>query len=250
MWKSLSKPLRTRDRIGAAVIGMGILMPVYNLTARAAAYGDRPTRELPIFIDELVGLYPTTMLIYGCLYLQIFAPLVLIESRRVLLRAGLTYTALVLAGVPFWLLWPVSVPRAPVPVTDLFTWGLALVRGLDPPTNSFPSLHGAESVLAALLVKRIDVRLGRVLMVTAVAIWGSTLTLDQHWFVDGLAGLLIAFTFERIAFAIRPLPASEFACGPRIRLLWTVGIYLVLFLICALPWWTGWMGAEDVVSVW
>ncbi|MFT5682931.1 MAG: membrane-associated phospholipid phosphatase [Myxococcota bacterium] len=246
----LSQPLRIRDRIGALVVGVGLLMPVYNITARIAASGDSPPRTLPVFIDDLIGLHPWSMLIYGGLYLQAFAPLMLMQDRRVLVRSALAYTALVLSGVPLWLLWPVTVPRSPVPVEDLFTWGLALMRWLDPPTNCFPSMHVAESFLAALVIRRLDRVLGQAMLVSAVLIWWSTMALAQHWFVDGLAGLLIAVAVDHLAFGRRPLPASALQCAPRSRMVWALGIYLLMFLAMALPWWTGWLTPADIAREW
>jgi membrane-associated phospholipid phosphatase len=231
------------------VAGMGSLMTLYILIAQRAAESPRTSYTLALPIDDAVGLHPWAVLIYGALYLQILAPLVLIGSRQMLARALAAVLVVVLSGVPFWLLWPVTVPRHPVPVDDLFTWGIAVVRFLDPPTNCFPSMHVAESFLAALLIRRLDRTLGSAMLLSAAAIWWSTLALDQHWFVDGLAGMLLAVAADRGVFR-RPLPASALRPAPRRHLLWALGVYLLLFIAFALPWWTGAVAPEALSPRW
>jgi membrane-associated phospholipid phosphatase len=136
-------------------------------------------------------------------------------------------------------------PRDPVVVTDLFSWGLALMRSLDPPTNCFPSMHVAESWFAAFLVLRCDRSRGRVMVVGALLSWWSTMAVDQRWFLDGLAGLSVALIADTVAFRLRPLPAQALRAGPRRRPIWVVLLYGLVFILAALPWWLG--QAESVL---
>ena len=76
------------------------------------------------------------------------------------------------------------------------------------------------------------------------------MALDQHWFVDGLAGLLLALAADWLLFSLRPLPAAAHAPSSRLRLLWAAGLYAVMFLAFALPWWTGWLTPADLESAW
>lgn len=201
-------------------------------------------RTLPTAVDALVPFEPRAIFLYGSIYGAALAPACLVQDRRLLLRGLAAYGALLLAGVPFWLLWPVTVPREPVPVTDLATWGVALMRWLDPPANCFPSMHVGEPVLAAVLCGAMHRRLGLVLALLALGVWWSTLALDQHWFVDGLAGALIALTAGTLALRWRPLPPEALHPRPLRHLGWAAACYLTLFLTAAVPWWLGLVGPE------
>ena len=37
-------------------------------------------------------------------------------------------------------------------------------------------------------------------------IWYSTMALDQHWFLDGLVGMLIAVGTEQATYRLMPIP--------------------------------------------
>ena len=232
----------------ATVAGAGVLLyGLYGTVGVLTAQSDAPLHTLPVFVDRWVPRAPVWVVFYLALFPQVLVPAVLVEDRRVLFRGSLAYGLLVLLGLPFWMFWPVTVPRPDLPVTDLYTWGVALTRWLDPPTNCFPSMHVAESYLAALVVSRCNRRLGGLLLGMATLIWYSTLAIGQHWFVDGLAGAGLALVVDAVVFRLRPLPAEAFASGPAARMGWIVLLYAVLFGAAALPWWTG-VGVEAVVG--
>ncbi len=153
-------------------------------------------------------------------------------------RSWLAFILMIAAGIPFWLLFPVTVPREPVPVTDLWSYGLALTRFIDPPTNCFPSMHVADAALGALIMRRHDRRVGNLLIATTALIWYSTVALDQHWIVDGALGLAIAFTANALAF--RGLPETEFRSRASTWHASWLGLYVLLVLITSSGWWTGW----------
>lgn len=227
------------ERVTATLLGMPPLMALYTSIAFATAEHPENFHALPTVVDGWVPVIPEATLIYGFLYGQVLIPLTLLEDRRVMLRGGLAYCALLAIGLPFWLLWPVAVPRLELPITDLFSWSLTLIRAFDPPTNCFPSMHVAEAFLAALVVRRMDRPLGTMLLGVAAAIWWSTLALGQHWFLDGLAGLVMALVVDWAAFGWRPLPPEAYRSGSRARLLWAVAFYLSLFVFFTTPWWIG-----------
>jgi membrane-associated phospholipid phosphatase len=233
------QPITWADRVGVGVVGGSVVYGIYGVTAWMAAVADAPSHQLPTALDEWVVLGPAWILAYIGLFPQALTPLIVAEDRRLLVRGLLAYLAIVLMGLPFWVFWPVSFPRDSVVVTDLFSWGLVLMRSLDPPTNCFPSMHVAESWFAAFLVLRCDRSLGRVMVVGALLIWWSTMAVDQHWFLDGLAGLVVALIVDTVVFRLRPLPAQALRAGPRRRLIWVVLLYGLVFILAALPWWLG-----------
>jgi membrane-associated phospholipid phosphatase len=235
----LDGPVTPVVRLVSGGVCLALFFGVYGAIGASAAASPTTKHVLPTAVDALVPLCPEATLAYLALFPLVLMPLFLASDRRVLARGALAYFLMLAVSVPIWILAPVTVPRSPVPVVDLFTWGLALTRWIDPPTNCFPSMHVAEAFCAALVTSRLDRAVGRVMLVGASLIWWSTLALDQHWFVDGAVGLLIAVGVERLVFGWRPLPPAALRPEARARVAWAVGIYVVLVLICALPWWTG-----------
>lgn len=236
----LAGPVGRLERVLVAAVGFAALMAVYIGVGLYASARPEAQRTLATPLDGLVPLLPWTAMVYGLLYAQVFVPLALLVDRRVLLRGGVAYVTLVLLGLPFWVFWPVVVPREPVPVEDLFTWSLALIRFLDPPTNCFPSMHVAEASLAALLVRRLDRRLGHAMLGLAVAIWLSTLTLRQHWVLDGVAGFALALAADHLLFGRSPLPPEAWVSAGRRRALWALVVYAGFVVAFAAPWFLQW----------
>jgi len=238
-------PIPLGLRLGVLAVGLGLSMGIYT-TVNLAVSETAPTRVLPSMLDSLVPFCAEAMLVYGGIYALALSPLCLLADRRVLMRGAAAYAILLLAAVPFWILWPVTVPRSPVPVHDVWTWGVAFMRFIDPPANCFPSMHVGETVLAALLCWRLDRQTGVVVGILAALVWWSTLALDQHWFVDGLFGAGLAMAAEAICFRWRPMPKEAWQRSSRWNLLWPVGLYLAMFLSAAVPWWLGLATPADV----
>lgn len=224
------------ERLGTAVLGVAVFYGVYGLLGVAQV--DARLHELRSPLD-VVPLMPWTAAIYLFLFAQVLAPLSVVSDRRVLRRGVLCYALLVAMGTPFWWFFPVTVPREPVPVTDLWTWGLAVTRFIDPPTNCFPSMHVAESFCAAGIVWLHDRARGALWGVGAALISFSTLALGQHWVADAAMGAVMGVGVVILVYKLRPLPAEAYAPLPRVFSLWPLAIYAALFALLASPWWFG-----------
>jgi len=242
------QPVSTQLRWGllfASLIGSVGTYTAINYTMAA----DAMARELPVALDHIVPFYAPSVVVYLGIYALAVVPVCIVDDRRVLLRGAGAYATLLACGVPFWLLWPVTVPRSPIPVTDLWTWGVALMRWVDPPLNCFPSMHVGETVLAALLCWRLDRGVAVVVGILAAMVWWSTLALDQHWFVDGLSGAVFAVGAYFLWFRARPLPTTAWRTRSRWFLLGAVALYILQFAAAALPWLSGVATAADVGAV-
>ena len=56
-------------------------------------------------------------------------------------------------------------------------------------------------------------------------IWYSTMALDQHWFVDGLVGMILAFVVEQFTHRLMPRPPEACVYLDR-RAHWTwIGVF-------------------------
>ena len=148
MEASTIQPVSPTLRLGVLLGGVTLAMGVYTGVNYAVAE-TTPTRMLPSVIDDQIPFIAEAMLVYGGIYALALTPLCLLADRRVLARGALAYAILLGAALPVWVLWPVTVPREPIVVDDLWSWAVAFMRYVDPPANCFPSMHVGETVLAA-----------------------------------------------------------------------------------------------------
>jgi membrane-associated phospholipid phosphatase len=103
----------------------------------------------------------------------------------------LFYTAYLqlLISLPFFLFFPVRMPREEFYAPEVYGWADAFWRWFDGPNNCFPSLHVSNCLLLAHFNWR---RHRRWLFVPAsAAIIASTVLVKQHYAVDLLAGAAV-----------------------------------------------------------
>ncbi len=74
-----------------------------------------------------------------------------------------------------------------------FAWSLQFIYDFDRPYNCLPSLHVAYAFLAALTCYRVHRGLGIAALLYAALIGISTLYTKQHYVVDVVAGVLLAY---------------------------------------------------------
>jgi membrane-associated phospholipid phosphatase len=234
------RPISLGERIVAGALAASVLAGIYGAIAVGMVDRLPAIRHLPTWIDDAVPFTPFGVLPYAWIFPQAIAPLAFIQDRRVLARTALAYVLMISVGIPFWVFLAVTVPRVPLVGDDLWTWGVGVVRWVDPPTNCFPSMHVAESFLSALLVRRLDRPMGNLLLGLAFAVWWSTVAIGQHWFLDGVAGAFLAVAANHLVFAIRPLPTEVWRSeGGRARFGWIAAVFGVAVLAAAAVWASG-----------
>ncbi len=226
---------------------------VVMLPAVATVYGSvgvwsvgRPMHTLGSALDAAVPMQPTWILVYLLIFFQALAPLATLSDRRALNRAAGAYLTLFALGLPFWVWFPVTVPRTPLPITDVWTYGVALCRYIDPPTNCMPSMHVALAMMAALVVRRHDRLIGTVLLVGGALITWSTVAVDQHWVADGVVAIAFTLFADRAWFALRPLPADALAPLPRGWHATWILAYVAVTLFLMSGWWFGWVPLDQL----
>ena len=106
------------------------------------------------------------------------------------MRAALTVIGLAYVG---FLVYPTALPRSETVGEGFFAKSLEVNYSLDPPYNCFPSLHVAWAFVAALTCYRVHRGVGLVALVWAAIIGVSTLFTKQHYVVDVIAGIAIAY---------------------------------------------------------
>jgi membrane-associated phospholipid phosphatase len=188
---------------------IAIFFVAYFWTLRCPLF---PATTIPVtIIDRLVAFRPEALPLYISLWIYVSLPPSFLDDRRELFFYGLAATALAVAGLAVFLVFPTTIARPDI------DWSLhpafAFLKGIDASGNACPSLHVAFAVFSAMWLDRIILRTGshsilRILnLAWCVGIMYSTLATKQHVAVDLLAGTV----FGVIGAAWKP------SDGPRPR---------------------------------
>ena len=159
-----------------------------------------PPQYLPFtWIDESTPFLPLSVWLYISEYFYFAFIYFAIRDNATLNKYLYSFSSLQITSVAIFWLWPTTYPRMNFPVGGETDWltrlAFELLRTADTPANCCPSLH-VSSVYLSSLVLLDDEEPGKF---RAYFLWGtliamSTLTTKQHYFVDVVAGLLMAVT--------------------------------------------------------
>ncbi|MDZ4676701.1 MAG: phosphatase PAP2 family protein [Oligoflexia bacterium] len=152
-----------------------------------------PPQFLPLtFLDMQIPFLEWTGWIYCTVYfVPLIAAFVVTKDRDI--KAMLT-CFLVLSTLCFivFLMHPTTYPRPTLSEPNFFNFPLQIAFQIDRPSNCWPSLHVVYAFLTAFFVQLYKPRLGSFLLLWAIVIAISTLTVKQHYLWDVLAGYLLA----------------------------------------------------------
>ena len=201
------------NRLVAVVFGGALVIALYLLPSRLEL---RPAITLDrSFIDDWVPFLGWTIWVYLSEYpLMVLAIWLGTDDRE---RSRLFY-AFILAAVialAIFILWPTAVARES-PGSDgvtglLWRW----LYSVDTPANALPSLHVANTCLAATCLRRCGRAWQIVAPIWAALIVLSTLTTKQHYAIDIAGGVaLAAFSYVAVRACVR---FRDVAATPRFR---------------------------------
>jgi membrane-associated phospholipid phosphatase len=197
-----------REKIAVLLgLAIGICVP-YFVLGRIQEF---PLCELPVTpLDDWVDFDPRWIWPYLSIALLVPLSPLLATGRECLRRYARGLALLCLICFASFLLFPVEGPRPQMlPDHDMYR----LLVSYDSPSNSLPSLHAGltlYSMLFAFRVLRDAVgRRGRFAIVAVGSTWGAvilyaTLATKQHWAIDLVAGLLVAFLAHRLVWRKAP----------------------------------------------
>jgi membrane-associated phospholipid phosphatase len=158
----------------------------------------RPTYDLSVIFDYLVPFLPATILIYLSLYALLIAPFFIVKDIGIFRRAALAIFLVQATSFAVFLLCPAYVQRPFVPDSSAFEQLFGGLYAIDPPFNTFPSLHVAQSFLSAYICYLVNKKFGWFFLWSAL-ISASTLFVKQHVLADVFAGFIL---FLIVAFLV------------------------------------------------
>jgi len=198
---------------------------------------DRTFHVPEVALDKAVSLQPTWMLVYGSLYVFMLLPFYLVREDNLFRRMLLSYIMVLVVSYIGFLVYPTVGPR-PVYVlgNGFFAWTLRLNYSIDTPYNCFPSLHVAHSFVSALTSYRVHRGVGFAAVLWASLIGVSTLYTKQHYVVDVLAGMLVAYMAYVVFLRSHPreaIPEIDRRLAPAraLRVIGIIGIMVACFWV-------------------
>lgn len=190
-----------RLRVPAIVVGGLLLVSLFALPERIQLWPTMPLGKS--VVDAWIPFLPWTVWVYVSEYLFLilaiwFSP---DDRRRSDCAYGLVLAAII--GLVIFTLLPTSVMRESPDPDGVTGFLLRCLFALDTTGNALPSLHVANTCLAAIALAA-----RRGLWRVAVVAWAalimlSTLTTKQHYAVDVAGGLVLAaICFVAVRFGV------------------------------------------------
>jgi membrane-associated phospholipid phosphatase len=192
--------------------------------------------------DAALPFAPAWMFAYGGVYTALLLPIFIVKDARLFRRVALAYFFVLVVSFTCFLAYPVTTRGFRPDIATLDTrvfweWGAALNYTLDPPMNSFPSLHVGTMTLATLVALKVDRMVGAFASVIAVVIALSTMLVKQHYVADVVAGAAVALAAYNLVVAPweRGSLTDEQVRQPRRWVVYYVLAYLIVILGVLLP---------------
>ncbi|MBI2945563.1 MAG: phosphatase PAP2 family protein [Candidatus Wallbacteria bacterium] len=159
----------------------------------------RQAATLETELDRMIPFVVPWVFVYSLAYPLCFAPAVFVADPRRCRTVFVAFTLAMTMGVFTFVVYPVVMPRPPLPENATGGGLLALTWSIDKPYNCFPSLHVALDTLAALATYPSNPKAGLAVGIVAVLISLSTMFVKQHYWLDVVSGFAVAVIAVRAA---------------------------------------------------
>lgn len=162
-------------------------------------------------IDTKIPFVPAFFIPYCIWYLMIFIiPYYLYcKDKDKFIKYTMAYILCSMIGNIVFISYPSTVARPTVTGTDIFSLIAKFIYWIDTPTNCFPSLHCAISMLFILYIcesKNTNIITKISVCIISILIMLSTLFTKQHVIVDFISGGILALIVYLIVKQSKKLP--------------------------------------------
>lgn len=162
-------------------------------------------------IDTKIPFVPAFFIPYCIWYLMIFIiPYYLYcKDKDKYIKYTMAYILCSMIGNIVFISYPSTVARPTVTGTDIFSLIAKFIYWIDTPTNCFPSLHCAISMLFILYIcesKNTNIITKISVCIISILIMLSTLFTKQHVVVDFISGDILALIVYLIVKQSKKLP--------------------------------------------
>lgn len=158
-------------------------------------------KALPmLLIDKIMPIVPWTIFIYLSEWFIYLIVLSFIFDKLTFRRLLLSFMLTFLISMCVFFLYPTIITDRPnvdgVGITYLL---FKLLHFIDNPVNCFPSQHVAIVTIPPIIFWKYNKKLSLLFWIWAILVSISTLTTKQHYFVDILGGMILAWVSVALA---------------------------------------------------
>ena len=232
-WRTVREILTRPQPVTWPMIALAVTIPWYLVIGYAIIPG-RTLHTPEIALDRAMALSPGWSFVYLSLFLAVLLPAFVIHQQELVRRTILAFLAIWLIAYVVFIAYPTVGSRPAAVAGEGFPeWTLRAIYSSDHRYNCLPSLHVAQCFLAAFACHRVNRNVGRAAMLWAFLVGLSTVYTKQHYVLDVLTGILLAWVGYFVALRGYPpeaTPELERRHAPLLALL-AVGVYGVLLLI-------------------
>lgn len=170
------------------------LLMIYSWIAyfAVASFTKSTYTHANIFIDDAVPFVPFFIIFYLLGSLLVVAPVFIIKDKREFYMLLLSYLIMSTISFSLFLITPIQMIRPEPAGSDIFSKLVIFQQNLDPPFNTFPSLHVSQDFFAFLIIRRYNKKIGNYIIPLIVLIILSTMFVKQHNFIDVVGGIVVA----------------------------------------------------------
>ena len=182
-----------------------IILPIININYIIAGSLAKNGKELSLIIDNKIPYVSAFIFPYIYWYAFVFLGLIFILSkdRKRYLRALMgIYIGMCICYV-FYYLYPVEISRPVIANNTISNKLVNLIYQSDRPFNCFPSIHVLNTYMIMRFTKIKDNKSWAIYTnIIGILIILSTLFIKQHYFLDGVAAIIIS---ELVILAINKI---------------------------------------------
>lgn len=189
--------INNKNKYWVGMVGFMIAAQMYLLPNH---YHLSTPRELPMTQwDQMIPFIPQFVWIYITEYPFFIAIYLLMQDRINLNRYFWSFMGMQLIAVIIFWVWPTTFPRhlfplPEPPALDRMTFSIfSALRALDTPANCAPSLHVSSVYLSSFVFLKEQREKFPIFFGWATLIALSTLPTKQHYIIDVILGLLLAW---------------------------------------------------------
>ncbi|HMV77699.1 MAG TPA: phosphatase PAP2 family protein [Leptospiraceae bacterium] len=151
------------------------------------------------WLDERIPFIPWTVAVYDWVYVIIFFPIFIVKDLDLIRHAAKAFLFGIFVSIFFFTVLPAKIERPVIPKpANFIDWWVWINYTIDRPTTLFPSMHVSNAILTAMTVLSFSKRAGYPILLLAVLISLSTLTMKQHFAADVIGGAVLAAVSYRI----------------------------------------------------
>jgi membrane-associated phospholipid phosphatase len=166
------------------------------------AFFDVGQHDLLLPGEEKIPFMPFSILVYSLEYLLPIWLFVMISKREYILKIIIAFVAMVIIHVFFYFSFPVEyVLRPHLSADTMGYYFISTLYEMDAPINTFPSMHVSIAFLTFFIIRKYRPHLQWIGFLVAIIISTSTILIKQHYILDVVSGVMLAWLVYYVCFS-------------------------------------------------